>query len=240
MFNNQLLEAYIGGFYGYGSYGAEFWFIGMEEGGGGSREQIGRRLDAWDTRGRKELDDVVEYHREVGYNTKRFDERPKLGKTWSKLIRVLLSSRGYDPSQEQVRDYQKNRLARKNSDSCLVELLPLPSPGTNLWLYYGESTLPFLKDRKTYKEHVRPLRVAHLRRRIEEHQPRVVVFYSLTYLRYWEEVAGMNLHPAQPDGTRVGTAGRTIFVVTRHPVARGVTNEYFHAVGRMIGSQIRH
>jgi len=44
MFNDEILEAFISGFYGCGNPGARLWFVGMEEGGGGSREQIARRL----------------------------------------------------------------------------------------------------------------------------------------------------------------------------------------------------
>jgi hypothetical protein len=176
MFNDQLLGAFIAGFYGYGHYAAGYWFVGMEEGGGGSLEEIACRLAAWDKRGRKELEDVVDYSREVGI-TCYFDERGVLQPTWNKIIRMLLSIEGHKPSANQVREYQRNRLARSNGASCLVELLPLPSPGTNRWLYYAEnSKLPFLKDRKTYIAHVRPQRIMHLRRRIEEYRPRVVVF----------------------------------------------------------------
>lgn len=77
MFKDEILEAFISGFYGYGNYGARLWFIGMEEGGGGSREQIARRLDAWDKRGRNELEDVVDYHRVLSRG--RSDDRVAVG-----------------------------------------------------------------------------------------------------------------------------------------------------------------
>ncbi len=53
-------------FSGYGDYAGRYWFVGMEEGGGASAGDIGRRLEAWDARGRRELEDVAGYHRSFG------------------------------------------------------------------------------------------------------------------------------------------------------------------------------
>ena len=33
-FDDLLLDEFAHNFYGYGNYGGQFWFIGMEEGGG--------------------------------------------------------------------------------------------------------------------------------------------------------------------------------------------------------------
>ncbi|MFL7892770.1 MAG: hypothetical protein AB8I56_11970, partial [Anaerolineales bacterium] len=66
MFNDTLLEDFINRFFGYGNFKGKYWFIGMEEGGGNSLEEINRRLDAWDMRGRREVEDVADYHRAFG------------------------------------------------------------------------------------------------------------------------------------------------------------------------------
>jgi hypothetical protein len=42
--SDQLIESYTSMFYGYGNYAAPFWFIGIEEGGGGTDDEIRRRL----------------------------------------------------------------------------------------------------------------------------------------------------------------------------------------------------
>jgi hypothetical protein len=54
------LDDFAHRFYGYGNYGGPFWFVGMEEGGGDSSEEIARRLSAWAARGRCELEDAAE------------------------------------------------------------------------------------------------------------------------------------------------------------------------------------
>jgi hypothetical protein len=65
-FDDQLLLDFMNAFYGYGNYKAPYWFIGMEEGGGDSFEEVTKRLSVWDRRGRRELEDAAEYFEEVG------------------------------------------------------------------------------------------------------------------------------------------------------------------------------
>lgn len=47
MVEQQLLKTFMSRFYGYGSWSAKYWFIGMEEGGGDSEEEIERRMMTW-------------------------------------------------------------------------------------------------------------------------------------------------------------------------------------------------
>lgn len=94
-FNDALLEKYINTFYGYGNPAGNYWFVGMEEGGGSDFGDIERRLDSWRTRGEKQFEDLAAYHRALaeaaksagcddaharGY-TKYFDDSPKLQRT---------------------------------------------------------------------------------------------------------------------------------------------------------------
>lgn len=231
-FDDQLLDAFAQSFYGYGNYSGHLWFIGMEEGGGSSFTEVAKRLNAWDNRGRRELEDVSEYHNAIGI-TYLFNDRPTLQSTWNKLIRILLSSDGQTPTTEQVREYQRASLGRLDGDTCLLELLPLPSPSTGSWLYAQHSRLSYLADRGTYKQACLALRIAHLQRRIMEYEPRAVVFYSISYREHWKAIAGVNL-VRESDGVYTGRNRSTLFVMTRHPAAKGVTNDYFHQVGRLI------
>lgn len=235
-FDDQLLGEFSQNFYGYGNYGGQFWFIGMEEGGGNSFAEVAKRLDAWRLRGRRELDDVAEYHTTIGV-THLFDDMPKLQPTWKMLIRILLSSDGRIPTIEQVREYQRASLGRQAGNTCLVELLPLPSPSTGRWLYAQHSSLPYLANRRIYKQTCLASRSAHLRERINEYRPAAVVFYGFSYLKYWQAIAGVNLLH-ESDGVYHGRDGATLFIVTKHPAATGVTNEYFHQVGRLIHADI--
>jgi hypothetical protein len=233
LFDDQLLERFMRTFYGYGNYGGAYWFVGMEEGGGDSFEEVARRLSVWDQRGRHELEDVVDYHHALGIDYP-FRDKPKLQPTWAKLIRILLSSDGDAPSKADVRAYQQRFWARSVGNVCLLELLPLPSPSTNHWLYAGHTTLPSLASRDLYRETWSQRRIGQLQRRIATYRPSVVVFYSFSYLAYWNQIAGAPLQPVQSGDFYVQRRNGTLFLVVRHPAATGVSSEYFHTAGRTI------
>ena len=232
LFNDQLLNEFVEKFYGYGDYNGQFWFIGMEEGGGNSFLEIDNRLNAWTLRGKHELEDLAQYHAEIGL-TDWFNNKPKLQSTWNKLIRILLSSKGQFPTTEEVREYQKILLGKLSGDHCLVNLLPLPSPSTKQWLYAQHCQLPYLRDRSTYSKWCLKSRIEHLRNRINQYNPKVVVFYSLGYYKYWLEIAGIHFLQGV-DNIHTGYNETTFFVVTKHPATKGVTNEYFYQIGKLI------
>lgn len=225
------------GFYGYGNYKAPFWFIGMEEGGGGSLDEIRQRLATWDMRGHRELEDVADYHRAFGI-TKHWDEPVRLQSTWNKLIRVLMSIKRQEHSQQDLKDYQRDHLGRANDETCLLELMPLPSPGTSKWLYGDISSLPYLANRQSYLEEVAPLRIRHIRSQIASYNPPVVLFYSLGYMNYWQEIAGVDLEQQKIEGIYSAHTKKTLFVVMKHPQAHSTGNEYFWHVGKWIFAQV--
>jgi len=58
-FDDATLLEYIERFYGYGNYRSQHWLVGMEEGGGDNLAEVASRLNAWQKRGKPELDDVL-------------------------------------------------------------------------------------------------------------------------------------------------------------------------------------
>ena len=91
--DGRLLTDFADSFYGYGTYKAPFWFVGMGEGGGGLVAQINARLEAWRLRGRREVEDLRSFHEAFGM-VKFFQSPAVLQPTWNKLIRVVLSATG--------------------------------------------------------------------------------------------------------------------------------------------------
>lgn len=235
MLDSALIQVFIYGFYGYGTYKAPYWFIGMEEGGGRELEEIQQRLTAWDVRGRGELENVADYHRAIAI-TRYWDEPVRLQSTWNKLIRVLIGAKGQNPSSRDAKDYQMSQLGNENGETCLLELMPLPSPGTSKWLYGKNSTLLILINRKTYLEEVSALRIRHIHSKVVAHRPSLILFYGLGYIKYWREIASVPLEFHGKDDFYAGRMGRSIIVVSKHPATRGITNEYFHEMGRWISS----
>ncbi|HKP53021.1 MAG TPA: hypothetical protein VJ183_10245 [Chloroflexia bacterium] len=241
MLDDALLQSFTNTFYGYGNYQGRYWFIGMEEGGGGSTEEVSRRLSAWDDRGRKEVEGPGESHSEFGVSP-FFKKQPKSQPTWNKLIRILLSIEGKNPTLQEVKSYQATNLGKSDSDTCLLELLPLPSPHTGKWLYADSSLLPQLRTRDLYRGHYAPLRAMHIKERIEEHTPAVVVFYSFNgwYRQWWELIAGVTFtrESIGADRAYLGSNDHTVFAIVKHPVARRTGNDYFHQAGRLISTRL--
>lgn len=236
-FDSVILEDFMNRFYGYGSYQGDYWLVGMEEGGGNSFADVERRLNTWKERGKRELEDVAEYHIDLGV-TSLFCERPKIQSTWGKLIRILLAIKGYSPTVDQIRQYQRDWLGRITGETCLLELLPLPSPSTGHWTYGEHSQLPYLADRATYRRTLLDGRIKHLQQRIKQYRSKVVLFYSFSYCEYWQAVAGVDFLPAEGGAFYVGHNDLTVFVITKHPAATGLSNDYWHGIGRAIAAQL--
>ena len=235
--NDQLLSEFAATFYGYGNLRGRYWFIGMEEGGGNSVAEINQRLNAWVQGGKRELEDVAEFHKRIGM-PEFFTGKAKLQTTWNKLSRIVLSHQGVPPTTDDVRVYQRDKLGRLESETCLLELLPLPSPSTREWLYSSHSTLPQLATRQSYRDYYAPKRAEHLRAMIERQQPRCVIFYSLSleYMKSWKAIADVDFTETT-FGARAywrGQQGQTVFFVVAHPAEKGITNDYFHEIGRVL------
>ena len=116
--DDQLLQEYVNGFYGYGSYSGDFWFVGMEEGSTGRFDEIARRITGWSRRGRNELEDVVDYHNAIGiYGL--FEPRARIQPTWGGLIKIILSAQGQDINRENVRRFQQHSLGRVTSQESV-------------------------------------------------------------------------------------------------------------------------
>ncbi|WP_392482421.1 hypothetical protein [Nostoc sp. C110] len=240
-FNDELVEKIIDAFYGYGNYQGNYWFIGMEEAGGDFNE-INNRIKKWSEREQKEIEDIAEYHEAIGYGAS-FKPGAKLDvPVWRTLIRIILSAKGKDNIDlEDIRKYQIEELGRKDKETCLLELLPLPSPSLKHWIYGEYSKLTFLSNRDTYKKYCVEKRVNHISQRIKEHQPKAVVFYGVGYEPYWrkitEKITDVEFSTTS-EGFSICKNSQTVFVIAKHPVAIGVTSEYFYNIGRSIATKI--
>ncbi len=231
-----LLAEFITGFYGYGNYRGGYWFVGMEEGGGNSLAGIQKRLHTWARRGKYELEDVAAYHHDLGYD-RLFTRPTKVQPTWNKLIRMVLSARQQPLSLDTVKAYQRDRLGRWEEETCLLELLPLPARSAGSWLYSGFTAIPGLHSRETYRQQYAKVRARHLRQRVLEYRPAVVVFYSVDgwYLQWWGEIAGMDFetYKVGEEVYYAASDAHTRYFVVKHPASRGITHEYYHHVGRL-------
>lgn len=232
MLDSKLLGDFIDNFFGYGNLKAPVWFIGMEEGGGSSEDELARRLRTWHDEGHQRplVADLAQFHVDFGDST-RFGDNPRIQSTWGKLIRTLLVAQGIKPTTERVRQHQKAKLGRSDGDSALLELMPLPRPSMTEWDYDTWSDCPELNSFATYEVSVRPKRIAAIRKLIAGHAPRVVIFYGTGYTAHWEAIAGLPF----PHGDYPRVAGTTpLFMVLPHPVAFGRVNRHYETAGRIL------
>ena len=223
----------------------------MEEAGGKTESEIRSRLQRWKDLGAGHTVDNYEFHRAVREESGRylgylFQPGAPLQSTWKGLIRIYLAAQDKRASTvEDVRHTQIQDWGRLVSNNCMLELLPLPSPGTDQWYYDKWSGIPFLRNRKSYMAATTILRAAGLRKMILEHHPKVVVFYSTTYLEHWGRITRVDF-TREPlimlDRTAGGTklcarfkkVGASLFVNCYHSTHRGVTNKYFDRIGSEI------
>lgn len=231
-----LLENYISSFLGFGNFHADIWFIGMEQGGGGTYEDLYRRLSAWENRGKRVLEDVRDYHYAIGIE-KFFREPVFLQRTWGHLIRIFLSMNSKPVDLPNIKDFQKNLFAREEGSTCIMELMPLPSPSTAKWLYSQWSILDYLRTRESYFRRVLPDRIKLIRSKIDTYKPPFVVFYGLTYIDHFERVIGARFQFNEEYDCYWYEKSGITYLAIKHPVARGVDNQYFIKIGKLLKSQ---
>jgi len=221
--NDDLLQNFIATFYGSGNYSGDYWFVGIEEGGGNDLDQVTKRINTWKDLGGTELVDIFDFHIRISY-PEYFTDPVKLQRTWMQQARIVLSSKGQSATKPAIKAYQRDILGRKAEETCLLELLPLPSPSTTVWNYNRWSYLPFLKNRKVYREYCIPWRCEHIRFQISIHMPKIVVFFGLSYAQIWKEIAGQSVGFQCIGDYWVGNSEKTVYLIAKHPASNGITN----------------
>ena len=240
MLPSALLTAYADKFYGFGRWEAKVWFVGIEEAGGWEEQEVQRRLDAWKCEGGRELENAPSFYPASG-NDKWHGIDATSQATWRQLIRMLLLARGLEDSEQAILEYQRTQWGATSGNTCLAELLPLPSPSTTQWRYGQWTGLPWLKSRHAYLSKVRIPRGNALRKMVNARPaPRAVIFYGLTLgdrtslLPDWSRIAGGRFDQAIKDRKILlwRQTKETAFFVTRHPAAESDT--YFREIGNFL------
>jgi hypothetical protein len=233
MLPDALLKDYADKFYGFGTWNAKIWFIGIEEAGGWEEADVQHRLEAWKKQ-KRELEDAPSFYPDSG-NHRWHEEGASIQSTWKQLIRMLLVGRGNPDTDEAILDYQRSNFGRCDGRECLAELLPLPSPSTTTWKYGNWSNLPWLKRRGDYQTYVMLERSSAIQQMIEKHRPKVVIFYASTWHRLWGLVA-RGVWTQAIDGKLMGLERDGIsFYVTRHP--RAESDGYFRQIGAFLNKE---
>lgn len=230
------LEMYIYNFFGFGNWKSKIWFIGIEEGGGNTKEEVSSRLNSW-LKYKTDLIDNNIHHKNIGIYD--FFDRGKLQPTWKKLIRLKLAYEGKKAENNLIRNIQKNNWGRFNSDNALLDLFPLPSTTNSNWFYNEWSKLPYLDTRKNYYNNVVDARVEYIQNKLKKHKPEIVIFYSISMIDYWNRIVEDNFKDnstkimIDKNYIKIIKKNDTKFVVTPQPAAV-YSNEFWDKAGKFI------
>ena len=241
---NKLVKDYVLKFFGYGSWKANIWFVGMEEGGSDNVRDVEGRLKVWKKQGGHFLSDCKSIHFKRG-EVRWHDASAKgIQRTWKNLIRMYLLAHGKKDTREYILDFQHNEFGKRRGSTCSMELFPLPSPNVATWNYGKWSDWHWLKSRREYEAEVIKKRIALIKQKIRIHKPTIVIFYGSSLLVHWNDIAHNELkelgHRELKDNKIVGGklwVGKkdgVSFYVTHHPTGRAIPTAYFEGIGKML------
>lgn len=219
------LRGYAQQFRTQGNRDGRYWFLGIEEGGGATVEEIDAMLERWNANGRREigcLRDPDQPPTSCGWFDTSRRGGPAIQTTWGAQIRVLLSYQGEISDSEMVRAYQASRFGIPNGESCLMELLPLPNPRLNRWLYDTLVPDPEFRSRSAFIDARLHDRIDRLVELIERHQPDFVVGFCYGFRHHLETRLENAEDVRAAEGKRpgkalVGSLGDTVVAITYHP-----------------------
>jgi hypothetical protein len=136
---------------------------------------------------------------------------------------IMLRLEGLEPTKENIRNYQAEKLGRYGGNTLLAELMPIPKPKIERWDY--EELIPQFASRKEYYETIKPWRVKYLRGLIEEHRPKIVICYGKTFWGYFQEL--FEGQKFSEDGRfRTAETEKTQVILTDHFSARSMNGRF--------------
>jgi hypothetical protein len=253
--NEEITAYYLTNFWGYGNWDSDYWFVGMEEGGGNDLQLVVNKIDSFFQNGYSHEHLIDNYHFQVNlvgepHNKEalrflgpRPNNRPvALQNYWAKMIKILLHLNLLNSNNSAIRNYQKDHWGRIHNNDyfakhAVIELFPLPSQNTNEWNYsewtnhFENNFCPPLLDREGYFMTISNNRITLLQNKIREYQPRLVVFSGLTHQNYYDQIVGCNnwelLDQIKCYFQKVNN---TLFVKTNHPNTWGIGHAYWNIV----------
>ncbi len=218
-----LIQERIKHFWGYGNLNAPYWFIGMEEDYNAETEDLYKRFKASEG---KQICDVADLKIDIG-SYSLFAEGAPLNRTYRRLIQMMLyAETKKHPDTEALRNFQINKLGRSDSNNAILELMPLLSKSINPkdWLY-AETGIEGLTSRKDYLETYKDKRIQALSSLIEQHKPKYVICYSLSYQEDWKQLTDKPFIEVNPRRLYLARDGETTIAITPHSVTHGLSTK---------------
>ncbi len=252
--DHSILREYADSFRTYGDLTNKVWFMGLEEGGGGSLAQAAAKLCSWKDSGSKTVEYLSGPGADAGVVNKYFPpagKQAQLQKTWSNQLRVLLGIQAKELSNESVRLLQTTAHGTAGGPTCLMELFPLPCKDAGSWVY---DKVPFdekvdvndFASKKSYYEAYLPKRLEIIKSILSEHKPQALVCMTWTHrnvllpLLDSHESLDLDLPNCNAEAI-IGMFGSTVVVICTHPAARirGSRDQFYFAIGNAIRARVK-
>lgn len=240
--DDSSLRAFVNDYFGYGNLNSPYWFIGKEEGGSVTLAENNLRVAKWVEMGSPITLDAYVYHKSLGMSDYEFS---RIQPTYTKIIQILLHLDGSASDIDARRAFQATKLGRAGANHALLELMPLASRSTGLWLWEDQVAKALnLHNRKQYWETIMPKRIVALKDLIAKYKPKLVLFYSTQsdYIKAWSQFAGVDawewhkITPYMKYGLQ--QVGNTLYVITTHPTMKGIRGTDFTEVAEAIKSRL--
>jgi len=208
-------------FKGYGNPAGRFWFIGMEEGSDQPLNELTGRADMWG-----EIEDLAKVCRPWAPN---LDLTKCITPTWWIMCQIVgklsRESRWCDTGRNGfVRTYQSTKLGRRNGQTFLTEILPLPKKNTGDWPF------GFLyPTRQDYEDAVLSDRIKGLRNLFARHRPPYVFCYGKAFWPHHKKLfRDAEFRPILDGEAEIATLGRSTIALTKFldPTITGKTVEF--------------
>ena len=228
-----LIRERIRNFWGYGNLNSDVWFVGMEEGYNETNEILFERFKAT---AHAAVFDIYEDLKVDPGHVYWFEESAPTQPTYRPLIYIhRFLQTGVEPTIEEIREYQIRKFGRKTADHAVLELMPLPSKSIKEsdWLY-ADSGVYGLSTRKEYLATYKSTRVRELHALIQEHKPKLVLFYSRGYLPDWQQIAEVPFEEVIPKKLHIANDHDTVYAVVPHATSFGMSKNDWRSIAERI------
>lgn len=217
---------------GYGNPAGQFWFIGMEEGGSPPTKELAARADLWEP-----VEDLALAPRPWEHN---LNLEKSITSVWDGMCKIVGRISGAPDWNENsfVRKYQSEQLGRREGETFLTEVLPLPKRRAHEWPY--ESLWP---TREQYEEEIRPERLQMLRSLYEQWKPALTFCYGIANWRnnpYYQQIfAGRRFSSLVQGESLISVNLDSTVVMMRHFGDWHFTTDRFETLLDTLGKVLR-
>ncbi len=195
------------GHIGFGNPQGKFWFIGIEERGKGTPEELAWRQLF------QPIEDLISVHdRWKAFEPEYVFKARTLIPTWGTMSKIVLRLKGASnwADREAAREYQSSLLGRPNGETLLTEILPLPALSVSDWpMAYQQKWA----TKESYRQEVLPERIKTLRDLFEANHPRYVFCYGKGHWEHYKKVFP-EVEPALDGFVELATIGSSKVILT--------------------------